>query len=153
MQRSVRFLLLLLIAIAPALHAAPAKIVKVLPQYLDTQGRHTLSPSLYERDAYQVRLRDNPSQRSGIRFFIQWKAPKADAKRTFKMRVELRGAHGTDVRNETLEARAGKTGFFTNWASVSLTGEEYKKFGNLIAWRATLWDGDKQIDEQKSFLW
>ena len=39
------------------------------------------------------------------------------------------------------------------WTAVSLTGEEYKKFGELRAWRATLWEGEKMLGEQKSFLW
>jgi hypothetical protein len=29
----------------------------------------------------------------------------------------------------------------------------YRQFGELIAWRATLWDDDKLLSEQKSFLW
>jgi len=36
---------------------------------------------------------------------------------------------------------------------IVMTGEEYKKFGELSAWRASLWDGDKPIAEQASFLW
>jgi hypothetical protein len=34
-----------------------------------------------------------------------------------------------------------------------VTGDEYKKLGELVAWRVTLWDGDKLLAEQKSFLW
>jgi len=32
-------------------------------------------------------------------------------------------------------------------------GEEYQKFGELVAWRVTLWDGDTVIGQEKSFLW
>ena len=46
----------------------------MLPHYLDKEGRHTLSPSLYERDAYQAILRQNPEKRGGMRFDVQWKA-------------------------------------------------------------------------------
>jgi hypothetical protein len=39
--------------------AKPAKIVKVLPHYVDLEGRIALAPSLFERDAYQAVLRLN----------------------------------------------------------------------------------------------
>ena len=29
----------------------------------------------------------------------------------------------------------------------------YHELGELIAWKATLWDGSKLLAEQKSFLW
>ena len=44
---------LFIFGIADACTAA-SKISKVLPHLLDKQGRHTLSPSLLERDAYQA---------------------------------------------------------------------------------------------------
>ena len=49
--------LLLLGVISTTDAARPGKISKVLPHWLDLQGRHTLSPSLLERDAYQAKLR------------------------------------------------------------------------------------------------
>ena len=48
-------------------------------------------------------------------------------------------------------AMTGVLGLFL--CGIKLEGEEYKKFGELVAWRVTLWDGDKQVGEQKSFLW
>ena len=42
--------LLLLAALSLANATQPGKISKVLPHWLDQQGRHTLSPSLLERD-------------------------------------------------------------------------------------------------------
>jgi hypothetical protein len=42
---------------------------------------------------------------------------------------------------------------FSTWSQASLTGDAYKKFGELGAWRATLWDGNNLVAEQKSFLW
>ncbi len=49
-----RVLLLFVLATLafPAAGAASARIAKVLPQLLDLEGRHALSPSLYDRDAY-----------------------------------------------------------------------------------------------------
>src|SRR5690348_1436186 len=58
--------------------AAGARIIKVLPHLLDRDSRHTLSPSLYERDAYQSFLRKNADQCAGLRFDVQWKAKATD---------------------------------------------------------------------------
>ena len=133
-----------------ALHAASAKVIKVLPQYVDREGRHALSPSLFDRDAYQLHLRRHPEERSGMRFAVQWKAPRSA---TLKLRLELRGARGKEATNAVLEEPIQGRGFFRTWTALKLAGEEYAKFGDLIAWRATLWSGAQAVAEQKSFLW
>jgi hypothetical protein len=51
-----------------------------------------------------------------------------------------------------LEQTVSQTGF-SKWTILTLSGEEYQKFGDLAAWRATLWQDGKLISEQKSFLW
>ncbi len=150
--------------------AATGRVIKVLPQFLDLKGRVALSPSLYDRDAYQAQLRQHPAQRSALRFEIQWKAKnqksqagsqKAEARNQkpetaltgLKLRVELRGAaEGNAPRQAVLET-AVKPGVFSKWTALTLSGEEYKKFGEVTAWRATLWEGDQLLGEQKSFLW
>src|SRR3954469_12638010 len=81
-------------------HAASAKVVKVLPQYLDREERHAISPSLFDRDAYQARLRRRPEERGGLRFAMQWKAPGTHP---LKLRVELRGACGHEPTTAILE--------------------------------------------------
>lgn len=130
--------------------AATAKLVKVLPHFVDQQGRIALNPSLYERDAYQAQLRTHPEERSGLRFDVQWRS--RDASR-LRLRLELRGNRGRDGTTAVVEEVVKYRGLFTTWSRASLTGEAYKKFGELSAWRATLWDGDKMIAEQRSFLW
>ncbi len=153
--RPVRWLTLTLVLSAwcwlglPA-RAASAKIIKVLPHYLNLEGRHTTSPSLYDRDAYQAYLRQHPAQCSGLRFDVQWKAKE---KKPLKLRLELRGARGNQPTTAVLEETVTKDGWFSNWTALPLTGEAYKNFGGLTAWRATLWDGTDQVAEQKSFLW
>jgi hypothetical protein len=131
-------------------NAATARLVKVLPHFLDRQGRISLNPSLYERDAYQAHLRAHPDERAGLRFDVQWRS--RDASR-LRLRLELRGNRGRDGTTAVVEEEVRFRGLFTTWSRISLTGEAYKKFGELSAWRATLWDGDKMIAEQKSFLW
>jgi hypothetical protein len=32
-------------------------------------------------------------------------------------------------------------------------GDAYRKIGDVIAWRATLWEGDQLVAKQESFLW
>lgn len=145
--------LILVVAIgllASSANAATAKLVKVLPHFLDQQGRVALNPSLYERDAYQFHLRSHPEERSGLRFDVQWRSRDT---RRLKLRLELRGNRGRDGTTAVIEDEVRYRGLFTSWARVTLTGDAYKKFGELSAWRATLWDGDQEIAEQKSFLW
>jgi hypothetical protein len=49
------------------------------------------------------------------------------------------------------DVRPGK--WFENWTPLTLQGDEYKKIGEVTAWRVTLWDGERLLSEQKSFLW
>ena len=124
-------------------------MIKVLPQYLDREGRHTLSPSLYDRDAYQAHLRRHSEDRFGVRFATQWKAPGS---LSLRLRIELRGARGKDPTTAVLEQQV-RSRTFSTWSYLKLGGTDYERFGELVAWRATLWDGDQQVAEQRSFLW
>ena len=142
-----------LLAATLSAEAARGRVIKVLPQFLDLKGRHTLSPSLYERDAYQARLRSHPEHRSGIRFDVQWKA-RGHADAPLKLRVELLGTAKGDLPSRTvLEAPVHAGGWFSHWSSLTLAGDAYRKFGEVTAWRATLWEGDRLLGEQTSFLW
>ena len=132
--------------------AAANKIVKVLPHFLDQEGRHTLSPSLYERDAYQAHLRKHKDLISALRFDVQWKAPAGD-KTNLKMRVEIRGGKNLGAKPVVLEQPVKPGQWFGNWAALTLPKETYEQLGGMVAWRVTLWNGDQQIAEQKSFLW
>jgi hypothetical protein len=151
----------LLIALLPALllaatlTAAPAtgRVIKVLPHFLDLKGRHAPSPGLYERDVYQAHLRQHPKERSGLRFDVLWKAKDANAAE-LKLRVELRGAaKGNLPKPVVLEQSVKPDRWFSTWSAVILSGAEYNEFGDLVAWRVTLWDGGQLLGEQTSFLW
>jgi hypothetical protein len=134
-------------------NAATGSVVKVLPQLLDLQGRQTLSPSLYERDAYQAYLRIHTNQVSGMHFAIQWQASGKSAA-SLKLRIEARGTAKGDLPSSTvLEREVKPGGWFSHWIYIPITGEDYKKFGKLTAWRVTLWEGDHLLSEQTSFLW
>lgn len=125
-----------------------------LAGYLDLKGRNALSPSLYERDAYQVTLRDHPERRSGIRFYIQWKS-KHPVWEPLLVRVELSGiAEGKLPRQTVLEQPVSNPGgSLSHWATVTLAGEAYKSFGSVTAWRVTFWEGRTLIGKEQSFLW
>lgn len=140
----------LLLSCALPLMAADGKIHKVLPHFVDKEGRHTLSPSLYERDAYQAELRNNPEQRGGMRFDVHWKAGKSAA---LKLRVDMRGSKTNETTNVSVEIPVKAPGLFSKWSAVRVRPDDYARLGELRSWRATLLDGDQVLDEQKSFLW
>lgn len=154
MRRRLSLTLVCCLLAAPlSATAATGRIIKVLPQWLDLQGRHSQSPSLYDRDAYQAYLRLHPELRSGLRFYVQWKA-RGPAAAPLKLRLEVRGIiHGNQPTQLVLEYDVNAGGWFSHWTSLPVTGEEYKKFGDLSSWRATLWEDGRLLSEQKSFLW
>ena len=149
-MRWLKLLLLLVFfaARSPDAEAASAKIIKVLPHLLDREGRHSLSPSLYERDAYQAFLRKNPDLCAGLRFDVQWKAKRGAQ---LLLRVEIRG--GKEAEPVVLEQTARRDRSYRRWNSLRVDGVSYRKLGEVLAWRATLWEGDRLLAEQKSFLW
>jgi hypothetical protein len=142
----------LLLFLAPAARAGQGSIVKVLPQLLDQHGRWALSPSLYERDAYQFHLRKDPKLRGGARIAVQWKAKNVDWTK-LKFRAEMRGLLEDNLHTVTMEEPAVKNGHFSSWAEFRIEGAGYKTFGDLVAWRVTLWEGDHQLGQMESFLW
>ena len=148
----IYLLIVILIVFAFSANAATGRVNKVLPLFLDLKGRHTLSPSLYDRDAYQAQLRANPDQRSGLRFDIYWRA-RAVPGTNVKLRAELRGTAKGEIPSQHKLETEIKASATSRWTSLSLEGEDYRKFGEVTAWRVTLWDGEQLIGEQKSFLW
>lgn len=132
-------------------NAAPARVIKVLPHYLDKDGRNSLSPSLYERDAYQAQLRLHPELCSALRFDVQWKARKTTG--PLKLRLELKGSKEAAKPPRVLETSVKPGRVFSRWSALTLDRAELESFGEVIAWRATLWEGESQVAELKSFLW
>jgi len=130
-----------------------ARILKVLPHLLDQKGRHTLSPSLFERDAYQAHLKDHPEEVSTLRFDVNWRLKiRTDAK--LKLRVEVRFGDGDTIKTVRAEAPLRpKKLRRRGWSSVALDKKTFRAGAQLIAWRVTVWDGDKQMASKHSFLW
>ena len=133
--------------------AATGKVIKMLPFFLDMKGEHAPGANLYSRDTYQANLRRQPELRSGMLFDVQWKV-RGTVNAPLKIKIELRGGQKDGAPQElTLETEAHPGHWFSTWTSLSLLGDDYKKFGELSSWRVTLWEGDTMIGEQKSFLW
>jgi hypothetical protein len=150
--RLLQFVTLFLVTALLSGCSTSQKVVKVLPHLRDQEGRVALSPSLFDRDAYQAQLRAHPDKRAGLQFDVQWRAP---ATGRLKLLVEMRGASSS---NELTTARLevplrGGGGMFGRWAQATLAGGDYAKFGDLSAWRVSLWNGGDLLSEQKSFLW
>ncbi len=139
---------LLLLGVIPTTDAArPGKISKVLPHWLDQQGRHTLSPSLLERDAYQAKLRADRTLCSGIRFDIKWTKNTSD---TVKLQLELRVTGETKPIVRELAVKPSRRG---GWDAVTLDGDAFRAIGKIIAWRVLLLNGNIKLAERRSFLW
>jgi hypothetical protein len=151
-MRRIFIVLAVLFFLAPVAQAGEGRVVKALPQLLDKQGRHALSPSLYERDAYQFHLRKNPKLRGGVRLAVQWKAKKVDWSK-LRLRAEMRCLLEDSLHTSTMEEPAIKNGHFSSWSEFRIEGADYTTFGQLVAWRVTLWEGGHQLGQLESFLW
>ena len=154
MRLGTMLIVLLALTVCPVkADGVRAKIYKVLPHLLDQDGKHTLSPSLFERDAYQVYLREHPEEVSGLRYDIEWKARGVDSE-NLKLKLEVRTGKGKEIQVLVLSEAVTKKKFrFRQWSSLEVDSKTFHQSGVVIAWRATLWAGDSQIAEHKSFLW
>jgi hypothetical protein len=139
-------------AVTGASRATAGRVIKVLPLFLDLKGHDAISPSLFDRDAYQVHLRQHTNEVSAIRFDVLWKVSNLKGAK-LKLRAELRGVGDRGAPRQTVLEKEVTPGYFRSWTSLKLEGDDLKNFGSLIAWRVTLWDGDQLLGEQKSFLW
>src|SRR2546423_5310473 len=137
--------LAVLFALATGLpvQGATGKVMKVLPQFLDLKGRSSISPSLYDRDAYQAHLQQHPQERSAMRFEVEWKS-RSPVWEALKLRLQMRGvAQGNFPKTLALEIPVEPSGWFGRWDSIPLTAEQYKDLGEVTAWRGSLWGGEQ----------
>ena len=141
-----------LISVAMAGETPTGRVVKTLPLFLDLKGHDAVSPSLFDRDAYQLYLRKHPGLRSAVRFDVLWKASDAGSG-PLKLQVELRGVTKDGLPRQLTLEQPVTPGIFRRWTSLTLGGAEYKDFGDPLAWRVTLWSENRLLGEEKSFLW
>lgn len=129
---------------------AEARIIKVLPHLLDANGRAALSPSLYERDAYQAHLRQNRDEISSLRFDVQYKSRIKDP---LVLRIEIRGSKMDLGQSRTFETDVEPRRWFSSWGRLRLSKQVYEEIGTIVAWRASLRHNGEEIAELESFLW
>lgn len=151
-KRPVWLIVAILFFAAPGAEAGTARIKKVLPHYLDLEGRHMLAPSLYERDAYQAHLRQHPEERSALRFDINWTGGRRNGG-DLRLRLEIRGSGRDPGDPLVLEVPVKPPLFLSRWSAILVEDDAYRRLGEVTAWRATLWQDGTQVAEQKSFLW
>ena len=152
MRRLLTLLLLSGTLSAWADGAVEGRIVKMLPLLLDSNGHDAVSPSLFDRDAYQVYLRQHTNEISAVRYDVLWQV-KHPVPAKYKLRLELRGLVVDGKPQQKVMELEVKPSFFRHWDSLPLAGDDYKNFGEAVAWRVTLWADDQMLAEQKSFLW
>ena len=134
------------------LRAGAPRIVKVFPLRIDSKNRTALTPSLFDRDAYQAFLRKNPKQCTGMVFKVQSKVP-AGSPTSLTAKLEVRGEKAGDQTSFTAEKRLERDKFGSTWFQFDVTGEAWGRLKGVSAWRISLFDGEKLVSEQKSFLW
>ena len=135
---------------AGVLLGAEGKVIKVLPHFVDFQGRHTLSPSLYERDAYQELLRNHPEKRAGLQFEVLWKVSRRGSG-PLRLKMELRGGNSSSLEIVEMDVKRGMFG--RRWSRMVLDPKQFARVGTVTAWKATLLQGEEIIAEANSFLW
>jgi hypothetical protein len=122
-------------------------LVKVLPHYLDENGRHSQGPLLLDRDLYQAELRSSPELIKAVRYDVSWYGGGE-----LKLRLEVRSSKA-NVKPLILEETVQAKRLRSHWTSIEIAPEQYTALGQPESWRVTLWRGEEMIAEQKSFLW
>ena len=130
-----------------------AKAIQVFRFLVDAAGRHALSPSLLDRDAYQAHLLEYPEEVGGLRFVIQWKR-RGETPANPSIRVEVRHGNGNTMGefSKSAPVKVRKTRR-SQWHQITISGKEYARLGKVIAWRVSLWDGETRLAQEESFLW
>ena len=152
-MRLLVFIFAVCFGLGSAAESSHAKAIKVFRFLVDAEGRHALSPSLLDRDAYQAHLREHPTKVSGLRFVIQWRRRSESPTRP-SIRIEVRHGNGNTIGefSKTAPIKVRKTRR-SQWHRITISGEEYARLGKVIAWRVSLWDGETMLTQEESFLW
>jgi len=148
----ILFLIICFSVVAPFTAEAEGKVYKVLTHLLDLKGKHRLSPSLFERDAYQEQLRANPQLVSGAAFEIHWKA-KDGHKKDNVIQIQIRGSKNYQDKPLTKTIKVKGRKYFKTWSRITLSKKEMQDIGKIVAWKVSLLDEEKVISEHFSFLW
>ncbi len=83
---------------------------------------------------------------------VQWKAKNVDWSK-LRLRAEMRCLLEDHLHTVFKEEPAVRNGHFSTWSEFRIEGVDYKTFGQIVAWRVTLFEGDHQLGQLESFLW
>lgn len=128
------------------------EITKVHVVLNDTGYRSGRNPALeFERKYWNygaVSQADLEEKRGHI-FVFSWEnqGPVADLEARFEYRQK--GSHG-EVRTLTVAHPKTEGGVRSIFQVV---GRAYREWGPVASWRFSIWNGDKLVGEQKSFVW
>ena len=146
------FLLLTLPAMTVRGAVPSGRILKVPPHFVDAEGRIALAPSLYQRDAYQARLRQHPELVSGMRYDVNCRVTGRQSA-PLRLRLTLRTDRRMDADPVILEAPVKRGLLGRSWQSLTLDNATYQQAGKVVAWQLEMIEGGQVIGVQKSFLW
>ena len=101
---------------------------------------------------YQYDLRHNAQRQFGARFHIKWKAPRGAP--SIRLVLDVRGLN---TRNETTLDKFienyTRMEDWAEWTTISITGDRFKHLGTIMAWRVSIYSGDRVMAELPSADW
>ena len=148
-----RLLPVLAVAVLSSCAAKPQGFIKVKIYRLDPTVKITaVDPSIPFEQKYllhgAVSKADQESRRGNYYTFF-WNAD--DLTQPVKLRFEYRqSVTRSAVKRQEIELAGVKR---TNITKFQITGEEYQTNGKVLAWRASLIQGGKEIATTQSFMW
>lgn len=148
---------------AEQLPAAGRHLKKVLFFWLDKDGQYSQHPSMFERDAYQAYLRENPEEIHGLKVAILLSGSKGKLESS-ELELKIQGPPGPEIK-EPLEFRLEladqvdrKLRRWVYWDIDPVNAEASDGSLKLlpeaiVSWRLTLLDEDQPVDRLQSYLW
>ena len=91
---------------------------------------------------------DERGLRRGNYYHVRWRGLGGEqpVRVVFEYRQARTGA--LVKRLERVGAASGKGS-----EEIKIAGEDYRRNGRVLAWRATLYDGERLVDKKQSYLW
>ncbi len=128
-------------------------VLKVNRTLLDNYGYETdVVGNLKGEASYQYSLRHEPNRQSGGRFHIKWRAPKGSTQ--VRLVLDVRGLTPANetVRDTLSESFADMDGW-AEWTTLDIKERQFKRLGEIMAWRVTIYSGDRVMAELPSGNW
>ena len=149
----LRLLPVLAVVALPACASKPQGFTKVKIYRLNPDARITaVDPSIPFEHEYLLHgaiTKVDRDARKGNYYTFFWKAD--DRTQPVKLRFEYRqSATRSAVKRQEVEIAGVKR---NNVTRLQVTGEEYLTSGKVLAWRAVLLQGGKEIGSTQSFMW